>query len=463
MQISTILLSESVLDVRVIMAAKSDPSSPLTPEGKLHAAVDEVIPVSLTGKYQLIILGHEGDARVAECTGRLNAALTLAFNLLGVNPRKFLVQIQSGSSRPALDRRMPSVAVFFGLVESPTLASLDADRLATLLSDGILIIPVVDDINRFSALVPTEIAHLNGISIADCGADLERLAARILEVFGLLRETRRLFISYRRKDTSGVAAQLYEALDAVGFDVFLDTHGVLRPGEPFQDILWHRLADTDVAVLLDSPDFMSSRWTEEELARANTSNIQILQVLWPGQEENAPAAFSTFYPLGRDDFDSEETLGYAARLREQSVGAIIDAIEGLRARAIAARHAFLVRQFFLDVREAGLSVRTTLSRTLIVSGDGIEETLVQVAVGVPDAERYEVLDIFHRTEASSGRKYSVPTVLLYDQTGIRGRWLDHLTWLNQNLTSVRSVSLVDAKEWLHSLARSTTTVGRSTT
>jgi hypothetical protein len=23
-----------------------------------------------------------------------------------------------------------------------------------------------------------------------------------------------------------------------------DTHGVLRPGEPFQDILWHRLADT---------------------------------------------------------------------------------------------------------------------------------------------------------------------------------------------------------------------------
>lgn len=445
------------------MAAQSDSRSPLAPKGTPHAVADEAIPVSQTGRYQLIILGHEGDTRVAECANRLHAALNGEFKMLGVDPSRFLVRIPSGASSPALDRRIPSVGVFFGLTESPMLASLDANRLTTLLSDGILIIPVVADSNRFSAFIPMDIAHLNGISIADCGAEYERLAGRILEAFGLLRETRRLFISYRRKDTSGVATQLYEALDEVGFDVFLDTHGALRPGEPFQDILWHRLADTDVAVLLDSPDFMSSRWTEEELARANTSNIQILQLIWPGQEENATAAFSTFYPLRLDDFEIEETVGYGARLREQSVSAVIDATEGLRARAIAARHAFLVRQFFLDAREAGLSVRTTLIRTLIVSRDGIDETLVQVAVGVPDAERYELLDTLHRKEMSSGRKYSIPAFLLYDQTGVRGRWLDHLKWLNQNLSSVRSISLVEAKEWLHSLARSTTTAGRSPT
>ena len=85
--------------------------------------------------------------------------------------------------------------------------------------------------------MPPQITHLNGISLADCSTDFERLAARVLEGFGILRERRRLFISYRRVETSGIAAQLYEALDAIGFDVFLDTHGVLRPGEPFQDIL----------------------------------------------------------------------------------------------------------------------------------------------------------------------------------------------------------------------------------
>jgi hypothetical protein len=125
----------------------------------------------------------------------------------------------SGTADP--DRKMPSVAVFFGLVPSPSLSVDDARRLGDLLIDGVLIIPVVADARRFSTFVPPQIAGLNGISLEDCGADFERLAARILEGFGLLRERRRLFISYRRVETSGVAAQLYEALDASGFDVFL--------------------------------------------------------------------------------------------------------------------------------------------------------------------------------------------------------------------------------------------------
>ena len=50
-----------------------------------------------------------------------------------------------------------------------------------------------------------------------------------------------------------------------------------------------------------------------------------------------------------------------------------------------------------------------------------------------------------------GRTYSLPPVLLYDQTGIRTRWLGHLGWLNGNLACARSISLVDAKDWLSDL------------
>jgi hypothetical protein len=403
---------------------------------------------SATGRYQLVILGHDGDQSVLDSAERLDRALGLSLSHLGVNTKKFLAQIPSGASASALDRRLPSVAVFFGAVRSPKLSSPDADRLAKLLIDGVLVIPIVEDMGQFREFVPPQIAHLNGISFSDCGADFERLAARVLEGFGLLRETRRLFISYRRSETSGVAAQLYEALDASGFDVFLDTHGTLRPGEPFQDILWHRLADTDVAVILDSPGFLVSRWTDEELARANTSNIQILQVLWPGQQELAPAAFSTFQPLSPDDFEDAHHLGPTARLRAQAVSAIIDAVEGLRARAIGARHTFLVREFVLEARNAGFTVYTTLDRTIVIARSGGQAILVQPAVGVPDAVRYETLDNFYYEESARGRKYAVPPILLYDQTGIRARWLEHLKWLNGNLTHVRSLSLTDAKTWL---------------
>ena len=353
-------------------------------------------------------------------------------------------------THPDIDRRMLSVAVYFGL-EPPSLSPLEEERLGLLLDDGSLIIPVIADTASVGKLVPPRIAHLNGITIADCGNDFERLAARILEGFGLLRERRRLFISYRRTDTSGVAAQLYEALDASGFDVFLDNHGVLRPGEPFQDILWHRLADTDVALLLDSPNFLASRWTEEELARANASNIQILQILWPNQTEAAAAAFSTFYPLESRDFEQTETLGPAARLQDASIAAVVDAVEGLRARAIGARHAFLVREFLLEARNAGLPVHSTVDGALILSAPGSRSVLVQPAIGVPDAERYELLEKFLQRERRLGRTYFPSPILLYDQSGIRERWLNHLNWLNVNLACARSMGLSDAKEWLSSL------------
>lgn len=409
------------------------------------------VPLSLTGSYQLVVLGAEGDAQVNDCALRLDRALATAFAQLGVNANKFLIRVSAASGGAGLHRKMPTVAVFFGLTASPKLSDDDAARLDQLMADGALIIPIVSDIAAFNSLVPAAIASLNGISVADCGAEFERLAARVLEGFGLLRERRRLFISYRRIETSGVASQLYEALDAAGFDVFLDTHGALRPGEPFQDILWHRLADTDVALVLDSPGFLASRWTEEELARANTSNIQILQVLWPDQTDGATAGFSTFYPLTKAEFVGPETLGLAARLVDSTVGGIVDAVEGLRARAIGARIAFLVREFVMEARKAGLKVHTTLDRSLIVDGHGGERVLVQPAIGVPDAERYESVVQLHKREVGFGRTYATPPILLYDQTGIRTRWLEHLTWLNGNLACARSVSLVEAKTWLDDL------------
>lgn len=411
------------------------------------------LPLSLTGKYQLVVLGAASCPQVIACASRLQHALDVAFAQLGVDIGKFLIRIMPAATDPVVDRRMPSVGVFFGLAPSPVLSIHDTDRLDQLLTDGSLIIPVVADTSAFKTFVPSPIAHLNGISVGECGNDFERLAARVLEGLGLLRERRRLFISYRRVETSGVAAQLYEALDAAGFDVFLDTHGVLRPGEPFQDVLWHRLADTDVAILLDSPGFLASRWTEEELARANTSNIQILQVLWPAQTEGAAAAFSTFDPLVAGDFEGTETLGPGARLRDGCVTSMVDKVEGLRARAIGARHSFLVREFLLEARRAGLQVRTTLERTLIVSAPG-GDCLVQPAIGVPDAEGYEGLEALHERDKTIGRTYSTPPILLYDQKGIRAKWIKHLDWLNGNLACARSLSLADAQRWLGDLKAS---------
>src|SRR5271157_3057456 len=108
------------------------------------------VPLSLTGRYQLVVLGQEGDSRVSECASRLVNAINLAFRQLGVNSKKFLVHSMPGTSGPDLDRRMPAVAVFFGFVPSPSLSASDTKKLDCLLTDGVLIIPVVENITNFS-------------------------------------------------------------------------------------------------------------------------------------------------------------------------------------------------------------------------------------------------------------------------------------------------------------------------
>jgi hypothetical protein len=169
--------------------------------------------------------------------------------------------------RPDLvpDPKAPAVAVYFGS-EVP---ADDAVRacLRRLLVNSITVVPVVDDLGRFPHLVPQELHSINGLAFNTAAPNYEAIAGRLLEALSLLRETRRLFISYKRSESQQVAIELYEELDAKGFDVFLDTVSI-RPGDEFQKVLAHRLADVEVIVLPHTRDFVGSRWTIEEFTQA---------------------------------------------------------------------------------------------------------------------------------------------------------------------------------------------------
>jgi hypothetical protein len=81
------------------------------------------LPLSLTGKYQLVVLASDGDSQLADRVSRLDRALDISFSLLGVNLNKFLVRVVAGTSSASLDRGMPTVAVFFGSISLPRLSA----------------------------------------------------------------------------------------------------------------------------------------------------------------------------------------------------------------------------------------------------------------------------------------------------------------------------------------------------
>lgn len=342
-----------------------------------------------------------------------------------------------------LSSGLPTLGVFFGY------AGAHLDRhpaIRKLLADSNLIITAVSDLDAVGSEIPEELRHINAIRLSLLDENLPRMASLILESFRLLRKERRLFISYKRTDSEAVANQLYDALDARGFDVFIDTRKV-PPAADFQAELWHRLADSDVVVLLDTADFRSSRWTVEELTKANATNIQILHLLWPGQKEDPTSSLSHFKTLSERNFN-KGSFTKTGTLTSVAVAAICNQAETLRARAISMRHRYLVDGFCDSARSYGLSPDVQPGRWISVDLPDGKQLAAVPTIGVPTSDR--INRVFQDISSSHGGTGG--TWLLYDGRGILKTWQEHLGWLDEYLP-VRSLTMAKADKAVEAIVR----------
>lgn len=195
--------------------------------------------------YELAILG-------AASTDDQARLLTTIAEMVGEFGLKVGVDVivHDADTLAARDRKAAFAGTYFG--GDP---ANDIPAVNELLRSSAPVIPCVSADGNFAAEIPTNLLSLNGLRRRNDDPNMNELAAALLECVGLLRKQRRVFISYRRVDSRSAAMQMHDILTSRGFDVFLDTHDI-RPGEPFQDVLWHRLCDSDVVVMLDTPSYL---------------------------------------------------------------------------------------------------------------------------------------------------------------------------------------------------------------
>jgi uncharacterized protein YjiS (DUF1127 family) len=369
--------------------------------------------------------------RFADKRAKLEDMLFARIDDLGIDRSQIVIltEFEIGFSNP----KAPLVAVFFGYK-----GVVDGAHqvLAILLKDSITIIPCVEVASDVATNLPKSIGHINAFPLGQEDSDYGRLATLILENLRLLRAERRLFISYKRSESQSVAVQLYENFDKAGFDVFLDTRSVPY-GVDFQSILWHRMADSDIVVLLDTPNFRASHWTQQELSQANATSIQILHLLWPKVRPDQSSAFSEFALLQSSDFKGRKRIGEQARLVNVAVQTIVAKAESLRARALAARHRSLVDNFCDRARdENAKTVAVQPERFISVTLANGGKVAVVPTIGIPRADRYQEIDVAIRKAAPDAKQIW----LLYDERGILDNWLGHLEWLDSHLP-VKSVQV----------------------
>ena len=199
-------------------------------------------------------------------------------------------------------------------------------------------------------------------------------------------------------------------------------------------MLWHRLVDCDVMIVLDTKNYLDSKWTPQEIGRAQALGVQILRVVWPGHAGTAHLSLSDTIVLSKCDL----------RLRKRLIGPVVSEIakrtEVLRSRSIATRQLDIVGKLKVEVERIrgqfeGIGAHRAMAITLPM-GRTVEAYPV---VGVPTAE---MLNDIH-TKATKARHGRFPC-LVYDHTGIRPAWLDHLAWLDDNLEGVRTLKILGA-------------------
>jgi len=367
-------------------------------------------------KYQLILLGEN-----LEFFERIKLEIAKKFDELKL-VEDCLKIITKDNISDYLGKE-PAYVIYSGHkanLDKTTLKILENQKL-----DGNIILPIF--IDHFNNEIPDAISNLNGLKLEN---NLSKILNLILEGFELLRKSRKIFISYRRTQSSNVAIQLYEALEANNFDVFLDTHSVDK-GEEFQEELWHRMTDCDVILMLNTKEFLNSEWCNKELEKAHLKRIGIVHLLWPECEFAKFAHLAHSMRLKNSDFDKPLFADLSkGRLILPAVKKVINLVEGARARNLASRQDALITEFTQAGYNNSIELNLQFSRYITQDLSNGKRIVYIPTVGIPQSincqNSQRLIKKIEKKEIDSIH-------LIYDDMSIRNYWLDHLDWLNKRL------------------------------
>lgn len=367
--------------------------------------------------YEIALVGDPSMECLFEILAELDVAVGEAMLEIG---REIRVSINPDVFSPS--DRTAAVLVFLGGV-----GTKEIDLARILGNADVPVLPVATDADAVRREIPASIGHLNCLFASK---DPGRIVSAILEAIGLLPSQRRVFLSYRRTEARGAAVQLFNELSARHFEVFLDTHGI-SPGVDFQAGLWHRLCDADVLVMLDTPNYFESRWTEAEFGRALSKGISVLRVGWPDCTPSRRTETASRVELLANEIDAA-----TGELTSAAVERIANQLEKVRSLGHATRQLSMIGNIRSAVeRVQGQIVNIGLHRALHIRLANGKALIAHFAHGVPTAVVLQQIIVRSRGQ---------PAALIYDSIGLLPEWQVHLDWLGTEVKAAKWVKLSEA-------------------
>ena len=311
----------------------------------------------------------------------------------------------------SIDERLPLLILYYGQTPNDKAKNypLDLERRAKAQE----VLPLVQDVNKFGKCVPDTLHSINAFVLKD-GKSVPKLKNRILSWFGLLDNTRKVFISYKRNDTTALARQLFDTLIKKGYIPFLDSYS-LESGVDFQEYLMNEISDADMFIMLNSSNYDQSEYTKAELVAASRLGIGILQVVFPESKKFDEAQISSILQLS-------DQLPQDNMYAQEVVDDIVYKMERFRAQGFRTKRRILVDG--LKSKYSGKTITTLEDGSVSVVDSN---TVYYPITHVPTSEDLE--QAYHSMSKLNLQEGAIKKICYY---GIHCRCdkRNHMNWLN---------------------------------
>lgn len=311
----------------------------------------------------------------------------------------------------SIDSRLPLLILYYGQTpdDKERTYLIDLERRAKAQE----VLPIVQDVSKFGDCIPPSMGSINAFVLNDEKL-VHKLKNRVLSWFGLLDNTRKIFISYKRSDTTALAHQLFDTLIKKGYIPFLDSYS-LEPGVDFQEYLMNEISDADMFIMLNSSNYDQSDYTKAELVVASKLGIGILQVTFPESKIFDEAQISSVLQLA---VQLPQDMEYEQEIVED----IIYNMERFRAQGFRTKRRILVDG--LKCKYEGKSIVTLEDGSLSVEDS---KTIYHPITHVPTSEDLELA--YHSMSKLNLTDGAVKKICYY---GIhcRSDKRNHMSWLN---------------------------------
>ncbi len=365
----------------------------------------------MSAAYELIVLGDR--ARAEDLRRRIREEVESYLPTDTVAILHELGALEDDQAESAPQR----VVVWIATGDDPVKTDLESLRHAAQAS--IALLPVVTD-ERAQASLPPPLHDLNWVRWEDKG---RRLIDVILRMLGLVESERRVFLSYRRAETSELADQLRDALARRNFDVFLDRFSI-EPGGNVQGRIDIELGDKAFVLVLESPTLCDSKWIRHEITYAIRHRIPLQALALPDLGDRRVTELDEYRcVLGEDDIEGE---GNQRILRAEALVRICDHIEVMHADRLRRHREQLMASLKKWLDEAGHNPRVGSDWTILAT-EGERDVVYLVTPRAPTPT-----DLHRAHLARKRRPRDTPGVVAHNPRDLDQQLVVLNTWVAED-------------------------------